>query len=142
MQDRKYISHKLKNIPTDNFLMTPLELRDYIDFEVKRVYFLSDAKGEFKTGAHCHRKEEDELFVMISGSCIAVVDDGHGLEEVKLTGKEDAIFIPRLVWHHFKDLSEDAVLLAISSTNYNPERSDYCEDYSEFQQLLKDEGDN
>jgi len=116
--------------------MTALELKEYIDFEVKRVYFLTSGVGDHKTGAHCHRAEEDELFILARGSCTMVLDDGHGLEEVKLKGPKNAISIPHLVWHHFKDLSEDVVICALSSTNYDPDRPDYCEDYQEFKKLV------
>ncbi len=140
MIDRRYTIFTLKNIPAPNFLMTPLELKDYIDFTVKRVYFIKDPVNQMLTGAHCHIQEEDELFVMVSGTCTAVLDDGHGLEEVELVGPKTALFVPKLVWHHFKNLSKDAVLLAITSTNYNPNREDYCEDYGDFQKLLKSKG--
>lgn len=140
MEARRYKLYQLKNISTANFLMTPLELKEYINFDVKRVYFISQPAGEKITGSHCHIQEEDELFVMISGTCTIVVDDGHGLEEHQLTGPHNAIHIPHLVWHHFKNLSDDAVLLAITSTNYNPNRSDYCEDYDRFKALLKEKG--
>jgi dTDP-4-dehydrorhamnose 3,5-epimerase-like enzyme len=137
MQDRRYKIYDLKNISTDNFLMTPLELKDYTDFEVKRIYFFStDPAGERLTGSHCHIEEEDELFVMIQGSTTMVLDDGHGIEEVSLKGPKQAIRIPPMVWHHFKDMSDDAVILALTSTNYDPDRLDYCEDYEEFKKLL------
>ena len=138
--DRRYQLFTLKNIPTPNFLMTPLELKEYINFEVKRVYFISRPVGDKLTGSHCHLLEEDELFIMMAGSCTVVVDDGHGLEEVKLVAPQNAIHIPQMVWHHFKNLSDDAVLAAITSTNYNPNRTDYCENYETFQNLLKDKG--
>lgn len=138
--DRRYKLHSLKNIQAPNFLMTPLELKDYIDFEVKRVYFICKPQGEKITGAHCHIAEEDELFVMMAGSCTAVVDDGHGLEEVKLESPLHALHVPKLVWHHFKDLSNDCVLVAITSTNYNPNRADYCENYDDFKKLLVEKG--
>ena len=135
--NKRYQIFSLKNIPTPNFLMTPLELRDYIDFEVKRVYFVSDMTGEKKTGSHCHFSEK-ELFIMISGSCTLVVDDGSGMEEINFSAPKKAVYIPEKVWHHFKDVSDDAIILALSSTNYNPERSDYCEDYQEFQKIIKE----
>lgn len=138
--DRRYKVFTLKNIQAPNFLMTPLELKDYITFDVKRVYFLSKPQGPKLTGVHCHIAEEDELFVMMAGSCTAVVDDGHGLEEVKLVAPLNAIHIPQLVWHHFKDLSDDCVLVAITSTNYNPNRTDYCENYEDFKKLLIEKG--
>lgn len=137
MTNNKYKLHTLKNIPTNNFTMTALELKDFIDFEVKRIYFLSSGIGEHLTGSHCHIKDEDELFIIVAGSATMVVDDGHGLEEIKLEGPKSAIYIPHLVWHHFKDLSDDVVIAALSSINYSADRSDYCEDYAEFQELVK-----
>lgn len=138
MTNRKYQTFTLKNIPTANFVMTALELKEYIDFPVKRLYFLSSPSGEFKTGEHCHRADEDELFVQIQGSCTIFVDDGHGLEDIRLEGPKSAISVPHLVWHGFKDMSNDCLILAATSTNYDPARSDYCEDYEEFTKLVSD----
>lgn len=127
---------KLTNIPTDNFLMTPLELKDYIDFTVKRVYFISNFSGTYKTGSHCHLEDEDELFIMVQGTATAVIDRGEGLTEIKLEAPHDALRVPHLVWHHFKDISADAIILSLSSTNYSPDREDYCEDYQEFKKII------
>ena len=120
----------LKNIDAPRFLMTPLELKEYIDFEVKRIYFMLQPKGG-DSGAHCHFIEK-ELFVMIQGSCIAIIDRGKGIEDIVLKGPKDAIYVPNYVWHGFKNFSEDTIILAISSTNYNPDRSDYLEDYEKY----------
>ena len=135
--DRRYKLYSLKNIPTPNFTMTPLELKDFIDFEVKRVYFITQPKGDKLTGSHCHLQDEDELFIQLQGSSTIVLDDGHGLEEVNLIGPNEAIFVPTMVWHHFKNMTDDSVIVALSSTNYDPSRSDYCENYQQFQQLVK-----
>jgi len=140
MTKRRYKLFSLKSIPTDNFLMTPLELKEYIDFDIKRIYLISHPHGEMKTGNHTHISKEKELFIMAAGKCIIVVDDGHGLEEIELKGVNSAIYLPSLVWHHFKDMSQDAVIVGVSSTNYDPERKDYIEDYQEFQKKLKEKG--
>lgn len=129
---RKFQQFTLKRIDTPRFIMSPVEFKDYIDFEVKRVYFITDIKEA--TGAHCH-KIEQEFFILQKGTCTAVIDRGNGLEEIKMTAPTSAIYVPACVWHGFKDFSSDAVLLALSSTNYNPERSDYVEDYNEFLKL-------
>jgi UDP-2-acetamido-3-amino-2,3-dideoxy-glucuronate N-acetyltransferase len=124
---------KLNNIKAPNFLMTPLELKDFVDFKVKRIYFISGVRG--KTGAHCHKKEE-ELFILIQGSCIACFDeDGKGIEEIRMEAPQKAIYVPAYTWHNFKNFSKDAILLAISSTNYNSNREDYIEDYEEFKKV-------
>jgi dTDP-4-dehydrorhamnose 3,5-epimerase-like enzyme len=119
----------LTNRATPKFVMTAVELKDYIDFEVKRIYFIS--KPQDNTGAHCHY-EEKEFFIMQQGTCIALIDRGNGIEEFKLEGPQHAIYVPNYVWHGFKDLSDDAILLAITSTNYRPDRSDYLEDYDQY----------
>lgn len=131
----KFKEHKIKKIDADNFVMSPVELKDYIDFEVKRVYFVSEPKGE--TGSHCHLKEE-EFFILAKGSCTAVIDRGKGLEKISMHGPESAIYVGNYVWHHFEDFTPDTVLIALSSTNYNPDRSDYIEDYEEYKKVLKE----
>lgn len=134
--DHKYKVFTLKNIQAPNFVMTPLELKEYLDFDVKRVYFITSPTGD--TGNHAHRSEEDELFIQVQGSSTIVVDDGSGLTDIELVGPQNAISIPHLVWHGFKDLSHDCIILALTSTNYDPSRADYIEDYEEFRKLLPD----
>lgn len=125
---------KVNEIQAPNFVMSPAELKDFVDFEVKRIYFISHPTGP--TGQHCHLKEK-ELFIMTAGSCTAVIDRGSGLEEIRLEAPQDAIYVGNYVWHGFKNFSADAVLLAISSTNYNPNRADYIEDYEKYKEAMK-----
>ncbi len=113
------------------FSLSPIELKDYISFEPKRVYYLTDLITS--TGQHCHLKEE-EFFVMLKGKCNAVIDKGSGREDVPLD-TNDAIYVPSYVWHGFKDFSGDAIILALSSTNYDPDRSDYLEDYERYLEI-------
>lgn len=138
--DRRYKLFTLKNIQAPNFLMTPLELKEYLDFEVKRVYMLTNPIGPKETGNHSHRQDEDELFIQVQGSCTITVDDGHGLEDVALQGPTNAIYIPHLVWHGFNHMSDDCIILALTSTNYDPSRADYIEDYAAFKQVLVEKG--
>jgi len=126
---------EINKIQAPNFVMSPVELKDYINFEVKRVYFITKPTGD--TSQHCHLKEE-ELFIVQNGSCNAIIDRGSGIEEIRLEGPTAAMYIGNYVWHGFKDLSEDLVLLAISSTNYNPNREDYIEDYNQYKLVQKD----
>lgn len=130
-----YKLYTLNNIQAANFMMTPLELKDYLDFDVKRIYFITHPTGD--TGQHAHPKLEDELFVQVQGECTIVLDDGQGLEEIRLVGGQNAIYVPHMVWHGFKDLTPDSILLALTSTNYDPTRADYVEDYSQFKELCK-----
>ena len=119
----------LPMLETDTSIMSPIELKDFIDFEVKRIYYIS--KPKHNTGQHCHYIEK-EFFIMIQGTCTAVIDKGNGKEDIPLIGPTSGIYVQNYVWHGFKDLSSDAIVLALSSTNYKPDRSDYLEDYEEY----------
>jgi len=138
--DHRYKLFTLKNIQAPNFLMTALELKDYLDFEVKRVYMLSSPIGPKVTGNHSHRQDEDELFIQLQGSCTISVDDGHGMEDIKLTGPSTAIYVPHLVWHGFNNMSDDSIIFALTSTNYDATRSDYIENYEDFKKILAEKG--
>lgn len=119
----------LKTHVTEKGALTPMELDDFIDFEVKRVYTVHQNKDE--RGGHCHL-EEEEFFFMAAGSCLCRIHDGNQWTEVHLKANKQAIWVANKVWHEFVGFSEDGVLVALSSTNYNPERVDYIEDFDEF----------
>lgn len=127
----------LKTFTNRGFNLTPVELKDVVPFTVKRVYYFEMKPGD-KSGEHCHKIEE-EFFIQLKGNSVAVIDRGHGKEDVPLSGPSESIYCPAYVWHGFKDASSDCVILALSSTNYNPDRSDYIEDYSAYLEL-RDEG--
>ena len=113
--------------------LTALELKDYIDFEVKRIYYFCNIKKE--AGGHCH-KVEKELFVCEQGEAVLEIDEGGGVKDIPLKQNE-AAYVDNHVWHRFKSASADVLLLALSSTNYNPSREDYIEDYQDFTKTLK-----
>ncbi|MBI5734144.1 MAG: FdtA/QdtA family cupin domain-containing protein [Candidatus Kerfeldbacteria bacterium] len=118
----------------DRFSLIPLEVEGQIDFPIKRVYAITNALRP--TGQHAH-KIEQECFICFQGEVTAEIDDGSGRREVKLQ-PGDAIYVGTYVWHHFKDFSPGCVLVALSSTNYNPERFDYIVDYEEFKKTTTD----
>ncbi len=116
---------------TDGYNLIPIELKDYINFEVKRVYYINNVNNDKeKTGSHCH-KIEKEFFIILNGSATAVIDQGNDLEEIDLKTNH-AIYVGPYIWHHFKNISKNTIILALSSTNYSPDRSDYIEDYDDY----------
>ncbi len=125
---------ELKSFGNRGYTLTPLELRDISPFEVKRLYFM-DLPGGVKTGEHCHKIEE-ELFIQKNGSSTIIIDQGSGKEEIVLKAGE-AIYVPAYVWHGFKNPTDDCLILALSSTNYSADRSDYIEDYEEYLKVRK-----
>ena len=123
----------LKVVDVKQKTYTFAELKDFIDFTPKRLYIIANQGSTTPTGQHCHH-EEKEFFIMSQGSCTAIIDAGKGKEDIQLKTGE-AINVPNYVWHGFKDLSPDALITALSSTNYKEDRSDYIEDYDEYLKL-------
>lgn len=116
----------------DRFTLIPLELIEQVPFQVKRIYVIVD--GLKPSGSHCH-KVEQEVFFCVRGSAVAQVDDGSGLREIHLK-PGDAVYIGAYVWHHFETWAPGTVVVAVSSTVYQPERNDYVVDYEEFKKII------
>lgn len=128
----KFKQFKFKTFTNTGVALTPIELKDFIDFEVKRIYYVTNFT--VPTGQHCHY-QEIEFFICQRGTMIAVIDQGNGQEEIPMVAG-DAMYVGDHVWHGFKDASVDGILLALSSTNYSADRSDYLTDYAEYQRLI------
>lgn len=110
--------------------LVPFELDENFPFPVKRVYLVTGNKGQIR-GGHAHLVE-DEVFVAVSGTITALVNDGLGDQEVRLDTKNKALFVGKHCWHEFTNFSSDAVLLCFSSTHYLPGEENYVLDKTEF----------
>lgn len=122
--------YKLVKIPTHadaRGKLSVIELKDYLDFEPKRVYYLTDASSD--RGGHAVRGEK-KLYVCVHGTITARIHDGKQWHEIKLSGPDDAIIMNQMCWRDFKDFSPDAVLMAISNMNYAQDK--YIYDFEVF----------
>lgn len=134
---KEFKKFTLKTFQSAGYRLTPVEFKDVVPFEPKRVYYITHFEAAVHTGEHIHKVEE-EVFIQVQGTSTAIIDRGNGKEDMPLVAS-DALYIPNFVWHGFKDPSFDCVILAITSTNYNPSREDYVEDYQEFLRLMNRE---
>lgn len=103
------------------------EMKDYVDWKPERIYYVTDVK--LPRGGHAV-KTEKKMYVVLKGSCKAKIHDGEKWHEFKMEGPSDAIVMNGMCWREFEDFTEDCVLLAISSINYN--RDLYIMDFDEF----------
>ncbi|MBU1151228.1 FdtA/QdtA family cupin domain-containing protein [Patescibacteria group bacterium] len=118
---------KLEVFTDDRGVLVPLELKDFIDWEVKRIYFLPVLKGE--RGAHAVRGEK-KIYICEKGTMEASFHDGKAWVDFELNGSGEAVVMEGFYYRKFFNFSDDAVLLAVSSLNYN--RDDYVFDLDEF----------
>ena len=136
----KYLIDLVKSIDTPNFVMNPAELYQYLPegkrFIIKRAYWITKPSGAKISGQHAHLKEE-EVFIVIQGNTDMILDDSGERKKKVTLNTNNIVWIPRYVWHGFANLSSDCIILALTSTNYSPNRSDYIEDYEEFKKRIK-----
>lgn len=100
-----------------------------IPFDLKRLYYIFDAKPDVPRGFHAH-KELHQIAFCIKGKCKMLMDNGFTKEEVWLDQPNKGLQIPPLIWHEMHDFSEDCVLLVLASEHYD--ESDYIRDYADF----------
>ncbi len=130
---KEFRQWQLKTFSGKGYDLTPVEFKDTAPFEVKRMYYITKFYQNAETGQHCHKIEE-EVFIQAQGSSTLVIDRGNGKEEM-IMNTSDAVYVPNYVWHGFIKPSADCVIIALSSTNYTPDRSDYVEDYDAYMAL-------
>ena len=121
---------KFPHFSDERGTLTPFEFDDGFPFEVQRVYFVTGAEGAVR-GAHAHLIEQ-ELFVAISGSLTALVNDGSGDQEIILDQPNKALLVRTGCWHEFQNFSPDAVMACFSSTHHMPGEENYVTDKEEF----------
>ena len=100
-----------------------------IPFDLKRLYYIFDAKPDVPRGFHAH-KELHQIAFCIKGKCKMLMDNGFAKEEVWLDQPNKGLQIPPMIWHEMHDFSEDCVLLVLASEHYD--ESDYIRDYADF----------
>lgn len=118
---------KIKSVIDERGTLSVMELKDFVDWPVKRVYYLTDVKAA--RGGHAVRHEK-KIYICQKGTVKARLHDGAKWNEFELHGPDDAIIMNGMCFRDFYEFSADAVLLALSSVNYVPE--DYIYDLEVF----------
>lgn len=118
---------KFKTFTDERGSLTPVELKDFIDWDVKRLYYVTDVK--LPRGGHAVRGEK-KIYVMMQGEAKAKIHDGEKWHEVMLKGPDMALNMHETCFREFYDFTEGAVLAVLSNMNYDPES--YIYDLNDF----------
>ncbi len=118
---------KLKTVTDERGNLSVIELKDYVDWEVRRIYYLTDVKAA--RGGHAVRGEK-KIYICQKGTVKARLHDGEKWNEFELLGPDDALIMREMCFRDFYEFSADAVLMAVSSVEYKKE--DYIYDLNEF----------
>jgi UDP-2-acetamido-3-amino-2,3-dideoxy-glucuronate N-acetyltransferase len=128
---------KLYSMPLVRDLRGALTFAEFghpIPFEVKRYFIVFDVPSREVRGEHAHRTL-NEFLVCLRGSCSVVLDDGLTRDEVELNTPTVGLHVPPRIWRVHYKYSQDAILLALASHEYDA--GDYIRDYDAFLALVK-----
>ncbi len=114
--------------------LTPIEFKEEIPFDVKRMYYVYDVPESAERGYHAHY-ETQQVFLCVRGSVTIVFDDGREVLEKVLDKEHIGVYCGKMIWHYMKDFSHGAVFVALASQEYI--ESDYVRSYSEFLKEVK-----
>jgi len=118
------------NIPTfsdERGDLSVMELKNFIDWEVKRIYYATSTKK--MRGGHAFIGEK-KLYVCAQGSMVGKFHDGESWQEIALNGPGEGVQVGGLCWREFDGFSEGAVLLCVSNLNYESEK--YITEFGQF----------
>lgn len=99
---------------------------------MKRIFYTYDVPIESNRGTHAYYNTK-QVLICICGSLKVKCFDGDTEIIYELNKPDEALYIAPHVWRTSFEYSPDAVLLVLSSLEYNEE--DYIRDYDEFEQL-------
>lgn len=120
----------IKTVPTiEAGELSFFEAGHDIDFEIKRIYYISKVPEGRRRGFHAH-KELKQLLFCPYGEIQLILDDGTVREEITLNDPSIGILIEKPTWREMLWLKKDSVLCVAASEHYQV--ADYIRDYGEF----------
>ena len=114
--------------------LIPLENNYNLPFEVKRIFYTYDVPTESNRGTHAYYNTK-QVLICICGSLKVKCFDGENEIIYELNKSDEALYIAPHVWRTTFEHSPDAVLVVLSSLEYNEE--DYIRDYEKFLEIVK-----
>ena len=115
--------------------LVSVELSKLTSISYKRYFIISNVKGG-KRGGHAHIYT-DQVLKMIKGSMNLHYEKNSQKKDIIINNLSQPIFLPRLTWVEMSEISFDAIILVLSSDEYNIKNS--LRSYKDYKQYLNRE---
>lgn len=127
---------RIKTIPTvDAGELSFFEgLRD-INFDIKRIYYISKVPEGVRRGFHAHKKLKQFLFCPY-GRIQLILENRNGREEIELSDPSIGVLIDSFTWREMLWLQKNSVLCVAASDFYDAD--DYIRDYETFRKMMEE----
>lgn len=125
---------RIKTIPTiEAGELSFFEANHDIDFEVKRIYYISKVPEGVRRGFHAHKDLKQLLFCPY-GKIQLILENENCREEITLSDPSIGVAIDKPTWREMLWLQKDSVLCVAASDYYKVE--DYIRDYDEYKKYV------
>ena len=112
--------------------LVSVELFKLTNHVYKRYFLISNVKGG-KRGGHAHIYT-DQVLKVLEGNMILHYEKNADKENKFLNKMSPPIYLPKLTWVEMKEISVDAIILVLSSDEYNFNNS--IRSYSEYKKFI------
>ena len=123
---------KLKRIKSRG---STLDIIEFEDFKIKRVFTISNVSKNVTRGRHAH-KLDSQIITVPQGNIQFLTYDGKNKRKFIISTPNTAILVKPMIWTEIKYLDKNTVVVVYSDRKYN-EKS-YIRKLSEFKSLFKD----
>lgn len=125
---------KFKCIKDKYGSLTPIEGKNDVPFEIKRVYYITKVEGNVTRGFHSHRRLH-QVLICLNGSIKIRLINPEGEEVIELKDPSIGLYIGPYIWREMFDFSEGSVLLVLASEYFDED--DYIRNYDFYLEEAK-----
>ncbi len=109
---------QLPIIPDDRGNLSFIEECRHFPFRIQRTYWLYDVPGGERRAGYALRATDD-FVVALSGSFDVFLSDGTQEKTFHLNRSYEGLYIPRGIWHEFRNFSTNSLAMVLSSEHYD-----------------------
>lgn len=106
-----------------------IEFEKYVNFPIKRVYWLYNLSKLHDRGFHAH-KQLRQILVVLQGSCKIILDNAITREEIYLNSPAIGLVINPMVWRELKECNNNSIIIVFASDIHDD--NDYIRNYNDF----------
>ena len=118
---------ELPNVDDDRGSLTSIEAGRQVPFEIRRVFYVYNVRGE--RGGHAHRSTR-QLLIPVAGRFCVELADGRTSAKYAMNDPHRGLYVPALTWIRLSSFTPDAVCLVLADSLYG--EVEYIRDWEAF----------
>ena len=119
----------LNTVEDERGCLTVIE--DELPIDIKRIFYMHNIVKD--RGGHAHM-DTDQVIIPMAGSFKMKLSDGENEMLFEMNNPRVGIYVPRLIFIEFSDISPDSVCMVLANTKYDFSKS--LRDWVTFKEFI------